>query len=127
MRRVLIRANDILQELFDLRHARAAPGDTDPLKPHTASLSKRLLAETLPLTPAAIEATVMARLCEEEARLQEVVQGRRHYLEGISVDVTDGFPDDVNVHMQQLSADVADAILARCLVDTASYIQGLVQ
>ena len=87
------RANDILAELVELRHgvdsldpsgSGSGPGtgpDGARARPASSSahtLSKRMLAQTLPLRAELVRAVVLERIKAEEDRLADIVAGRKH-------------------------------------------------
>jgi hypothetical protein len=103
------RTSEILSEIHTNRH--------HPPPATVRSFAKRLAASELPLTPKYIQEAVIGRLKKDLSRSSEVMSGSKHILELVDATVVEDFQEDFLISLREASNEVADIILARCLVD----------
>lgn len=100
--------NEILAEIHHDRHQHLkhkVNGQFKNVCLLPSSFSKRMLAENIPLTPQALQQEVLRRLAVDQARILEVLEGRKHVLETVRVDTLESFYEDVNQRVVELIAE----------------------
>lgn len=112
--------NEILTEMHNFRHSLHSGGGS--LHSNSiSSLPKRILAQSMPLDSDILSNAVLKELLQEMNISQDVYLGKKHFLEMVKVETLDNFQKQVQQRMQELSNDIADQILANCLVDLGAF------
>lgn len=105
------RINELCEEIFEAKHA-SSPSSTQ-------LFSRRLLLQTLPLQSAAVKAHLLAQVLSEQAEHSAVLQSAVPEV-APSIDALDAFRQETSSEIQQSCDQMADAILARVLIETVA-------
>jgi hypothetical protein len=112
------RINELCAEIFSAKHGSRTAGG-DPSLP----LPKRLLLQSLPLREDAVKAHIARCILAEQQELVEVLRTGGDAPEApVNVDIVDNFRLEAQREIELASNQMADALLARCLIDTCTEL-----
>jgi hypothetical protein len=112
--RLCNRINELCAEIFSAKHGSRTAGG-DPSLP----LSKRLLLQSLPLREDAVKAHIARCVLAEQQELVEGLKAGGDAPEApVKVDIIDNFRLEAQREIELASNQMADALLARCLIET---------
>ena len=103
--------NELCEEIFEAKHS-TNPSSTQPF-------SRRLLLQTLPLQNATVKAHLLAQVLAEQAEHSAVLQSATPEVVP-NIDALDTFRQETSTEIKQSCDQMADAILARVLIETVA-------
>ncbi len=103
--------NDICEELHRLKHF---PQENLA----SSSFPQRLMAESLPMRSEAVARYVTQHILEDQHTLVKLLKGEKGLHELLDIAAIDSFRDETRFAIQECSNQIADAVLARLLIDT---------
>ena len=84
----------------------------------TSGIGKGMLARaSLELAPDALQASLLQKLQEHQKKVGDVIEGKKHFLELVNVDIVKKFEDELSDAMFQAAGEISDLLLAQMLVD----------
>lgn len=112
------RMDEICQEIFEAKH-----GASRSSAPHATPFEKLTLMRALPLRNDAIAAHIAARVLAEQQDLAQVLAVTEDQVEvPVEVRAIDTFRQEASREIQLASDQMADALLARCLIETVAEL-----
>jgi adenosylmethionine-8-amino-7-oxononanoate aminotransferase len=110
--------NEICEEIFHAKHKTAAA-----VSPKSLDIfSKNVLLQALPLQNDAVKAQILSSIIEEQRRVGELKRRGGSVVDSVSVDVIDTFKRETQAELTAACNQMADAMLARCLIETLSEL-----
>lgn len=115
------RIQEICAEIHVVKHGpRLAGAPTQPL-------AKRLLLQALPLRDDAIKAHITRTVLAEQEELARVMKCATEGSEvPVGVDLIDNYRAEAEAEIRLASEQMADALLARCLIETCAELGDIV-
>ena len=118
---MLDRADEICAEIHAVRHGPRSAGSA------LVPLSKRLLLQSLPLRDGAIKAHIERVIIAEQESAANAINSRIGAEGGesavVDVDLIDNFRQEAEREMTLASEQMADALLARCIIETCADLE----
>jgi hypothetical protein len=117
------RINEICQEIHNVKHGAAASAA------HSLPLSRRLMLQALPLRDDAIRAHIERTVLAEQQALTQVMLncGTPGPAEvPVAVDIIGNYRSEAAREIELASHQMADALLARCLIEACADLADVV-
>lgn len=114
---LLDRVNEIMADLHATRHEAAKEAAAEALLARGGLDPQRLIASALPLDNAVIADYLRRQVLDEQRRLTDAMRGHVSTHEAMRTECMDDFKAETQRTITESCAQMADAVLARCLVD----------
>ncbi len=111
------RINELCEEIFEAKHfAQSNNNNSSSSMP----FARRLLLQSLPLKNPTLKAHILAHVLQEQAELTATLRSDSEV--SPNIDTIDTFRQETSREIQQSCDQMADAILARALIETVAEL-----